>query len=270
MPDFQTPDGVTLGYQIDGDGEPLLLVSGQGADRRMWDGVRPDFAARYRVVTWDHRGTGVSDKPERPPYSTRGFAADAVALLDHLGIGRAHAYGISMGGRIVQWLGVEHPDRVGALVLGATTPGNAHGVPRPAEVDALMADPPSDPDERVRFHARIMVGPAYVAAHPEYLDRMREAAERPIPAFAQRLHYRASEEHDSWDRLPEISAPTLVIHGDDDRVNVTANAPLLAGRIPGAELHLVAGGRHGYFEEFRPEASSVVLGFLGRHPLDLP
>ena len=87
------------------------------------------------------------------------------------------------------------------------------------------------------------------------------------PPYAQRLHYLASEGHDAWDLLPTIKAPTLVIHGSEDVVNPTANAPLLVSRIPNAELYIVEGGRHGYFLEFREEASRVVNEFLARHPL---
>jgi len=112
-----------------------------------------------------------------------------------------------------------------------------------------------------------MVSPGWAAAHPEYVERTRERVLDPLPDHALKLHYLASEGHEAWDELPGITNPVLVIHGDEDLVNVSANAPLLAGRIPGAELHLVAGGRHGYFVEFREEASRVVLDFLARHPL---
>ena len=90
------------------------------------------------TIVYDHRGTGQSDKPKSPPYSTRQFAADAIAILDEIGVERAHIYGISMGGRIGQWLAIDYPTRVGALILGCTTPGNAHGVVRPADVDQKM------------------------------------------------------------------------------------------------------------------------------------
>ena len=258
---------VSIYYEELGSGEPLLLVMGQGSDHHGWDGVRDDFAAHHRVIVFDHRGTGQSDAPREPTYSIEVFAADAVGLLDHLGIERAHAYGISMGGRICQRLGIDHGGRLGALVLGCTTPGNAHGVKRPPEVDAEMANRPDDVDARVAFIAEQMVSPAYLAAHPEYLVTARARAENPIPPYAQKMHYLASEGHDAWDRLPEITAHTLVIHGTEDRINPTANAALLAGRIPGAEMHMLEGGRHGYFIEFREEASAVVLDFLARHPI---
>lgn len=265
---FAVCNGAKLYYEVHGAGEPLLLIAGQGSDHHGWDLVRAQFSARHRVIVYDHRGTGQSDKPAEPPYTTRGFAADAIALLDHLEIERAHCYGVSMGGRICQWLAIDYPERAGAVVLGCTTPGNAHGVARPAEVNAMMANRPADPETAVRFLAEQMVSPGWLERHPEYRRQLEERARNPIPGFAQRMHYQASEGHDSWDRLPEIKAPVLVIHGTEDFINPTANAMLLAERIPGAELYLVAGGRHGYFLEFSDEAGGVVLDFLQRHRLD--
>jgi pimeloyl-ACP methyl ester carboxylesterase len=264
---FAPAEDASLYFEEHGSGEPLLLISGQGGDHTNWDFARDDFAARYRVIVFDHRGTGQSDKPREPQYTTRGFARDAIAILDHLGIDRAHAYGVSMGGRICQWLGIDFPNRIGALVLGCTTPGNPHGIRRPPDVDAQMANRPTDPEKRLRFLLEQMVTLTFAASHPDYVEAMRRRVANPIPDFAQKLHYLASEGHDTWDLLPTITAPTLVIHGSNDLINPTANAPLLAGRIPGAEIHIVEGGRHGYFIEFREEASRVVIDFLARHPL---
>lgn len=261
MPFATAPDGVKLYYETVGTGEPLLLVAGQGGDHHQWDELREDFAKDYQVIVYDHRGTGQSDKPESPPYSTRGFAQDAIAILDDLGIERTQIYGVSMGGRIGQWLAIDYPERIGAAVLGCTTPGNAHGVRRPPEIDALMGK--GDVDALLA----ILVSPEWMESHPEFLAKWQERSMDSVPPYAQRLHYRASEDHDAWERLPEIQAPTLVIHGSDDQLNMTANAYLLAERIPNAELYIVAGGRHGFFIEFRAEASSVVLDFLAKHRL---
>jgi pimeloyl-ACP methyl ester carboxylesterase len=263
MPVATAADGSRLSYDVIGSGPPLLLVAGQASDRSVWAGIHDDFAARHRVVVFDHRGTGDSDKPAQPPYSTRGFAADAVAVLDAAGIARAHVYGISMGGRIGQWLAIDHPARLGALVLGCTTPGNVHGVRRPPEVDPELAS--GDPARLLPY----LVSPAWATAHPQLLAAWAAAArDRPVPPHARRLHYQASEAHDAWDLLPTITAPTLVVHGSADQVNVAANAPLLAERIPGAVVHLIADARHAYFWEYRPAASELVLDFLARHPLD--
>ena len=257
MPMVTLPDSVQMYYETEGAGEPLLLLMGQGSDHHGWGPLRADFAARWQVIVFDYRGTGQSDKPESPPYTLRGFAQDAVALLDHLGLAHAHAFGISMGGRVAQWLAIDHPDRVGALVLGCTSPGDAHGVPRSARVEAAMASGRA---------LTLMLSPLWAITHWGQLSSMRPDTP-PMPDYARVLHQRASAEHNVWDDLPRIAAPTLVIHGTRDEVNPTANAHLLAERIPGAELHLVSGGRHMFYLQYRAEVERVVMAFLARHAL---
>jgi pimeloyl-ACP methyl ester carboxylesterase len=263
MPFATAADGARLAYEVAGAGPPLLLVAGQAHDRGLWAGARDDFAARHRVIVFDHRGTGESDKPGQPAYSTRGFAGDAIAVLDAVGVARAHVYGVSMGGRIGQWMAIDHPARLGALVLGCTTPGNAHGVRRPPEVDPVLAS--GDPRQLLPY----LVSPAWSAANRAFLVAVdAHTRSHPVPAYARQLHYQASEAHDAWALLPTIAVATLVIHGSDDQVNVPANAALLAERISGAELQILAGARHAYHWECRPAASDLVLEFLARHPLD--
>ncbi|GAA2211339.1 alpha/beta hydrolase [Nonomuraea monospora] len=247
-----------LSYQVRGHGTPLLLLQGQANDHRWWDSVRDDFAA-YRTVTLDYRGTGDSDKPDEP-YSTRGFAQDVLAVLDEIGVERAHVYGTSMGGRVAQWLAADHPGRVGALVLGCSSPGGAHGVERSNEVRRSLAQADRAAAERALLE--LMYTPAWLAAHP---GPYRTIGDPRMPAHARRRHLAASAGHDAWEALPAIAAPTLVVHGTDDIFNPAANAPLLAGRIPGTELRMIDGARHAYFEEFRQVASPLVLEFLGRH-----
>jgi 3-oxoadipate enol-lactonase len=121
---------VSIQFDVVGDGEPLLLLAGQANSRHWWDPVRDDLAARHRTVALDALGTGASTPPDGAEYSTRRFAEDAVAVLDAAGIGRAHVYGTSMGGKVAQWLAIDHPDRVGALVLGCTTPGGPRAARR--------------------------------------------------------------------------------------------------------------------------------------------
>ena len=262
MPFATAADGARLYFETLGAGEPLLLVSGQGNDHRGWNHVRNDFAERYQVIVYDHRGTGASDKPESPAYSTRSFANDVITLLDHLQLARAHVYGVSMGGRICQWLGIDHPQRIGALIMGCTTPGNAHGIRRPTQVDALMKS--GDPAQLLH----LLVSAHWAKLNQEFLVELAAAHIRfPVPSYAKKLHYRASEMHDAWNLLPIIKAPTLLLHGSEDQVNLPGNSQLLQERIPGAQLQIIAGARHGYFWEFRDEASRAVLDFLARHPL---
>jgi len=263
MPFATAADGVRLYFEVMGSGEPLILISGQSNDHRGWKYACSDFAAQYQVILYDHRGTGSSDKPEAPAYSTRGFATDVIAVLDHLQIERAHAYGVSMGGRVCQWLGIDHPQRVGSLIMGCTTPGNAHGMRRPPHVDALMKS--GDPPQRM---LELLVSAPWARLNQEFLVELAAAGTRyPTPPYAKKLHYRASEAHDAWDLLHTIRTPTLLLHGSEDQVNLPINARLLAQRIPDAQLHILEGARHGYLWEFRGQASRTVLEFLSRHPL---
>lgn len=258
MPYATTPGGVKLSYQVRGGGPPLVLLQGQANDHRWWDSVRADFDGTYQTITLDYRGTGDSDKPDEP-YATRGFATDVLTVLDEVGVERAHVYGTSMGGRVAQWLAADHPARVGRLVLGCSSPGGAHGIERSNEVRRSLAQPDRAAAERALLE--LMYTPAWLTTHP---GPHHTTGDPGMPAHARRRHLAASAGHDAWDALPAITAPTLVVHGTDDVFNPAANAPLLAGRIPGAELRLVEGARHAYFEEFRQVASPMVLEFLSR------
>jgi 3-oxoadipate enol-lactonase len=259
MPFAQAPDGARLYYEAHGRGAPLLLVAGRAVDHNIWNLIRGDFEKRYRVIVYDQRGTGQSDKPQQPPYSTEGFARDAVAVLDHAGVARAHVFGASMGARVGQWLGINHGERLGALVLAGGSPGGENAVRPTEEMQALL--------EKANQPAVLDAFFASRAALPRFYLSMRPAAKYPIPEYADRLHAQANLAHDAWARLPEIKAPTLVLHGDADPVVPVRNAYLLAERIPGAELYLVPRGRHMFFFEFRGEVDREVNKFLAAHPL---
>jgi 3-oxoadipate enol-lactonase len=252
-----TPDGTRIAIQLSGAGAPLLMLSGQASSHRWWTRVRTDFDAYRRVVTLDYRGTGDSDAPPGP-YTTQGLAEDAVAVLDHLGIERADVYGTSMGGRVAQWIAASHPHRVRRLVLGCTSPGGSHAVERSPAVRKALAAP--DPAAARSALLDLMYSPEWLAHHPEPYWTLGDPT---MSRQARHQHLLASNAHDAWDALPRITAPTLVLHGDRDELNPTANAPLLAERIPGARLHLIGGARHAYFEEYRDVAGSAVREFLG-------
>ena len=260
MPFAICKDDTRLYYQCQGQGPALLLLAGQSCDHREWGRVAADFAAHFQVIVWDYRGTGHSDKPEKPAYSTRGFAQDAVTVLEACGVARAHVYGISMGGRVAQWLAIDFPERLGALVLGATTPGK-QGVARLASVDKALRSNNRQALLETSFT------PAWMAHNSALVDEISALWNAPLPPHARRLHYQASEAHDAWEALDQIKAPTLVIHGSDDEVNPAANAHLLVQRIAGAQLHLIPGGRHGYFEEMRKASFTAVRDFLLAHPI---
>ncbi|BCM65558.1 MULTISPECIES: alpha/beta fold hydrolase [Streptomyces] len=250
------PDGTRIAYQLRGEGAPLVLLAGQANNHHWWDAVRADFHPARSTLTLDYRGTGDSDKPDTP-HSTELFARDVIAVLDELGIDRADVYGTSMGGRVAQQLAARHPHRVGALVLGCTSPGGPHSVERGNDVRRALAQP--QPGAARQALLELMYTPRWLADHPGPHHTLGDPG---MPAHSWRHHLAASDRHNAWDLLPGISAPTLVVHGTGDLLNPAANAPLLADRIPGARLHLIPGARHAYFEECRTHAGPLVLDFL--------
>jgi len=120
-------NGIELAYQLGGHGAPLVMIHGAQGDQTSFDGLAPQFSDRYRVLRFDQRGSGLSDKPDMP-YSIAMLADDTAALMDHLGLAPAHVFGISMGGTIAQELALRHPAKIRSLVLGCTTPGGPHAI----------------------------------------------------------------------------------------------------------------------------------------------
>ncbi|GAB3959627.1 alpha/beta hydrolase [Actinoallomurus acanthiterrae] len=253
-------DGTLLAYQYEGAGYPLVLLAGQANNHHWWDGVREDFHATHRTITLDYRGTGNSGKPE-DGYSTEVFAEDVIAVLDDLGTERADVYGTSMGGRVAQWVAARHPARVRRLVLGCTSPGGPHAIERDASVRRALAQ--ADPESSRRALLDLMYTPAWSAKHPGPYTTLGDPD---MPPYARRGHLLASNRHDAWDALPHIGTPTLILHGDQDRLTSAANAPLLAARIRDSRTRILPGARHAYFEECRPHASALVTAFLTDAP----
>ena len=194
----RTADGTEVAYQLDGTGPPLLLLAGQANNHHWWDAVRADLLA-YRTLSLDWRGTG--DSEDGPAdFTTRTLAADVVALLDQLGIETLDVYGTSMGGRVAQWLAVDHPDRVRRLVLGCTTPGGPRAVERSQDVRRRLAV--ADPAAAREAVADLMYTPGWRATHPGPYATVGDPAISPVSA---RRHLRASARHDAYDVLPRIA-----------------------------------------------------------------
>jgi 3-oxoadipate enol-lactonase len=255
VPELVRPDGCRLYHELHGPApsgrSPLILLEGLGGDIPGWRRNVPRLAARRPVVAYDFRGNGRSDKPDRP-MSMGTFVEDTVALLDHLGIERAHLYGQSFGGIVAQEMALEHPGRVRSLVLACTHPGPAHAVRAGSESNV--------PKDRPYL---ALYSPRFAAEHPEHVrEDLATGRRNPQPPHAARRQREAMLSWSSWDRLGRIVSPTLVLHGTEDRVIPVANAHLLASRIPGARLVLLEGAGHLYHSEQAEAADAAVLAFL--------
>lgn len=254
-----TPDGARLAVQESGpqDAPALLLLQGQANSHDWWTGLRDDFAGDFRTITFDYRGTGSTQAAEYDvDWSTALFATDARCVLDALGVRTAYVYGTSMGGRVAQMLASDAPARVERLVLACTSPGGAVAHERSSEVRRALAQP--DEAARVRALLELMYTPAWFDRH----RRSHLLGDPGMTGRARTLHLRVSARHDAVDRLPQIAAPTLVLHGDADLMAPVANAHLIAERVPDSRVVVVPGGRHGFFDEFHEAVSADVRRFL--------
>ena len=252
MPVLARPDGARIHYEVAGDPRrpALLLVEGMGGDVAGWRRNVPGLAAERFVVAMDLRGNARSTPLERE-VDVAELAEDALALLDELRIERADVWGMSMGGLVAQELAFLRPGRVRTLVLGGTHPGGEHRVAARGPIgrfwDALYA-------------------PDFLASNPDHVEEDRAARAGRVQTTTSRRHQRtAARAFDSWDRLPLLDVPVLVLHGTEDRVIDVENGRLLASRIPGAELVLLEGAGHVFHSERSEEVNALVLDFLRRH-----
>jgi 3-oxoadipate enol-lactonase len=252
---FAHSDDVRIYYEAQGKGPALLLVPGIPAISSDWFPFADRLGERFRVVVYDNRGSGRSDAPPGP-YSTRQLAVDAVAVLDALGIERAHVFGVSLGGMIAQELALGFPERVDRLVLGSTQASTQDAVRPRREVSLAFAFETDDWAERMRVLAPFAfapgVGPQLLA---KFIDKKIGDVE---PDHGYRGQIAAVLAHDALDRLGSIERPTLVIAGSQDQIIPAENSETLCERIPRARLEVINGAGHLFFIE-QPERTLVTL-----------
>jgi len=258
---------IKLYYEIHGKGEPLVLIMGIGMRSGHWFAIQDKLATEYRVIVLDNRGTGQSDKPEIP-YTTKMMAGDVVGLLDVLGIGATNVFGHSMGGMIAQEFALNYPGRLDNLILGGTFYGGTKAVRNP-EAAAFLFNPELaklPAEERVRATIPWVWNKEFAKNNPDAIERLVAiTCEYPTPVYALISQANAVMTHDTYDRLPDIKAPTLVIAGTGDRIIPYENAKLLASRIPNAELAIIDNSGHGFHTDSTEKASKIILDFLRRH-----
>jgi 3-oxoadipate enol-lactonase len=262
MPTARAGDA-DIAYEINGSGDPLLMIMGFAADRRMWMLQVPVFGAHYRCVTFDNRGVGDSTAPDGP-FSMEQMAEDALAVLDDAGIERAHVLAISMGGAIAQHLALKAPERIRSMVLASTWCSRNPYLQRIADTGRMIMDA-GGPEGTTKASMLWLFTPKFIldrdpfvqqieqmavqfAVHPEVFDRQRDAL----------------LEHDVKDRLGALDIPTRVMCGRRDIFVPPELSEELAAAIPDAELVFIEGG-HAYNLESFDAFNQTVLEFFAEH-----
>jgi 3-oxoadipate enol-lactonase len=251
-------EGANLYWQQEGSGPPVLLIMGLSFTHEMWYRVVPALAREYRIIVFDNRGMGRSGVPSGP-YTMRRMASDARAVLDAAGVESAHVVGASMGGMIAQELALQHPGRVRSLMLGCTTSSGLFGRwpefrygPRKWRGGSR--------EERERSLRSLLYADTTPLARIEEDLRVRCACAWCYKGFLKQ--FAAILTWSAYRRLPRIQTPTLVLHGDQDRLVPPENGRVLASRIPGARFLLIRDAGHILITD-QPEACvDAICGFL--------
>jgi pimeloyl-ACP methyl ester carboxylesterase len=257
--------GARLAYQVTGDGPAVVLVHGFGLDMRMWDAQAAHLAARHRVIRYDCRGFG-SSGPFDPAVGYT-HAGDLLALLDHLGIGRAVLAGLSFGGQVVLKTALAARQRVRGLVM----------------MDAVVDGVPWDPESlaAIRLAGEMAMSRGLLAGRAAWLAHPLFAPARKLAEVSDQLtamvaaypgqHWIGRDPHEEegqrpLDVLEQVDVPALVLAGEHDVPGFLDMSAVLARRIPGARYHVVADAGHMINMEQPSAVNEVLARFLDELP----
>lgn len=258
----RTSDGVSLHVQDEGKGPSVVLISGLGGEAAFWAGIAEQLAERFRVVTFDQRGTGRSDRPEAP-YTLELLAQDTVDLLDALAIDQACVVGHSTGGVIAQLLATNWKHRVRAAVLSATWFKPDWRFRALFEARAAVLDR-AGPETYSRLTALLGYSPSWLEAHGQSIEEAAaRAGEDMAPLSVARARIQMLLDFPGVHEVSSITVPTLVCGALDDMIIPFAHSQALADEVPGAHLSIWEGGH--FFPRAVPDAFAAELcGFLRR------
>ncbi len=255
-------NGADLHYELTGSGPTIVLTHGIGGSGADFAPIVPGLAQKYRVLTWDVRGMGESEKNPAAEHSIAQFARDLAGLLDHVGADKAVIAGHSMGGTITQRFILDFPEKTLAAVIMSTS---SQVNERAKEAWQRQADfvekegmaawiernrPPEQTEE-------------YLREHPE----IREAEERRIRNNDPRVYgqvARAVSDYYYTDELKSVRVPALVLVGSEDKQTPPGGSVIISRAIPGAELHILEGYGHGLPREAPEKVVELIINFLDR------
>ena len=272
-----TLNGVDTYYEVQGQGEPVLLVPASWWPSDTWNvGAVPFLSQRFKTIVFDCRGTGRSGKP-KDGYTVEQFSQDCIALLAHLGVSRCHAVGFALGGQVVQAMAIERPDLVATLTIAASGAGakTLAGGPRSLSPDTEREIRDIGFERYIRNYIEndtMAFNPKFYREHPEVVAALADAVwsgQSTVEMF--RRHEDARLTWDTLAKAADVNVPALILCGADDDVSRRGSTPVgtakrLAEATPGCELFLIPNTKHMTFWD---GAGGLVAlqEFLVRHPI---
>jgi len=268
MPDATLSTGVRLHYEITGEGDPLVLIPGTGQGGGLWVNQVAVYQPTYRCIQIDNRGAGKSEVTDSG-YTINQMAEDAIALIEHLGVQRAHICGQSMGALIAQEIAATRPDLVHSLQLHGTFDRTARYPHLRRQLEIRL--------QLVRRELWDIFGPNsvvwlnppdYVNAHDAELQEQQDRFFKNLPEPKGLAgHFEADLIYDAGDRLAQITAPTLITVGSHDITTLPSYGRNVQAQIPESEFRIFDGAGHLPFLTHQDEFNRVTLDFLARNAM---
>jgi pimeloyl-ACP methyl ester carboxylesterase len=255
-------DDIEMAYKMVGKGSPILLINGYSAPLDFWDPTLVErLASNHTVITFDNRGVGNTTVGNKK-FSIPQFAQDTSKLLDALKIKKADIIGWSMGGMIAQELALSNPEKVGKLIIYASTCGGNQSVPPSPEVLKVFSNQSGSTMERLQKFLPLLFPDQWRHDNPNFLDHLPKSSEQtPINTLNKQI-----EAITNWtgtcNRLGNITQPTMVLVGTDDVLTAPANSILITEKIPAAWLIQIKGGGHAMMMQYPEKFSNIVDTFL--------
>ena len=268
MPFVSALDGTRIHYEVTGrvGRTPVLMIQGLGASKNAWNLQRIAMATRFRIISFDNRGAGRSDKPTEP-FTLEQMADDAIAVLDAAGIETAHIVGASMGGVISQIVAVKFPQRVRSLTLVCTACRNHPWRQELLQSWAKTAEEKGMIEVGKEAAQWVMSPRSFRRLVPAFTWMGPLAALRPRHSFVSQIDAILNTREDLVDQLSTISAPTMVIVGNQDILTPRGDSEEIAERIPNSELVVISGAAHGLMMEHSSTFNKILIEFLQRTEL---
>ena len=268
MPFVHATDGTRIHYEVTGKSgaTPVLMIQGLGASKNAWNLQRIAMATRFRIISFDNRGAGRSDKPTEP-FTLKQMADDALAVLDAAGIETAHVVGASMGGVISQIVAVKYPHRVRSLTLVCTACRNHPWRQELLQSWAKTAEEKGMIEVGKEAAQWVMSPRSFRRLVPAFTWMGPLAALRPRHSFVSQIDAILNTREDLVDQLSTITAPTMVIVGNQDILTPRGDSEEIAERIPNSELVVISGAAHGLMMEHSSTFNKILIEFLQRTEL---
>ncbi len=255
-------DDIEIGYNIFGDGKPIILIMGYGSTMDIWPPkMIEELAAKHQVIVFDNRGMGETTSYDKE-FTIELFADDTAGLLDALGIEKADMFGWSMGSYIAQEIALNYPHKVDKLILYGSDCGGKEAIEASSETLSILTNQTGTPEEIGERLFKLLFPAKFLQANPDFYKSFPCPKETGSPQNMARQVEAIGNWNGTYNQLVNLNKSTLLITGTEDVIVPPKNSLIMVEQIPGAWLVQIEGGGHGLMYQYPEKISNITLSFL--------